>query len=107
MAALRVPINLVGNGLAAADVIGNVLNVGHRSGAGRHVIVAESEHTAIGAAGVVREDGFERRISLSSGAPLLAGVTPRQRAGATLATVSRPLARRSSRLTAPAPKPAI
>src|SRR3981189_1425261 len=32
-----VPIDLVGNGLAAAHVVGNVLDVGHRSGAGRDV----------------------------------------------------------------------
>jgi hypothetical protein len=66
MAALRVPINLVGNGLAAADVIGNVLNVGHRSGAGRHVIVAESEHTAIGA------EASYGKTALSAGYPCAA-----------------------------------
>jgi len=34
---LRVPIDLVGNGLAAANVVRNVLDVGHRSGAGRGI----------------------------------------------------------------------
>ena len=34
---LGVPIDLVGDGLAAANVVRNVLDVGHRSSAGRDV----------------------------------------------------------------------
>src|SRR4029077_3433393 len=35
--------------------------------------VAESEHAAIGAARIVRKDGFQGRMSLRSGAPLFSG----------------------------------